>query len=373
MTRLQNLQKTFFGLGIDGLLVTSMPNIRYLSGFASDEQGVASLLVARDNAYVITDYRFGEQAEEQCIGNGLEVIVRDRSRESLGQTIRRLSRGAEVSRLGFERDHISYSQWQSIAVDLRLDPECFKPLSGVVEMLRRVKDVTELQHMRKAGQVADASLEQLLSNLRPGMSEREAAVILEQALSARGSEGVAFPTIFASGPRSSRPHGMPSDRVLRKGDMITIDFGAVIEGYRSDMTRTVVLGKASEQQREVYALVQEAQQLGLNSVAAGLPCCEPANMVADFLAQSPYARFAGDGLGHAIGLETHEKPYFTASDDSIIEPGFVMTVEPGIYIPGWGGVRIEDDILVKAEGIELLTNFTRDLIEIPLQSATESA
>ena len=364
MTRLYNLQKQFFGLGINGMLITSMPSIRYLSGFASDEQGVASLLVSGEQAFLITDYRFGEQAQEQCTGNGIEVIVRDRGRESLGQTIRRLALGNAVRRLGFERDHISYSQWQAIAVDLAFDPEYFRPLSGVVEMLRRKKDARELAHMARAGEVADKALEQLLDKLQPGMSEHEAAVELEHVMMKLGSEGTAFPTIFASGPRSSRPHGMPSNRILQKGDMVTIDFGAVIQGYRSDMTRTFVMGKATEQQREVYAVVQDAQKLGVDSIAPGIPCSEPAKIVADFLRGSPYARFAGDGLGHAIGLETHERPFFTESDDTIIEAGFVMTVEPGIYIPGWGGVRIEDDICVRDEGVESLTRFPRELIEI---------
>ncbi|WP_226704575.1 M24 family metallopeptidase [Microbulbifer elongatus] len=364
MTRLHNLQKQFFRLGINGMLITSMPSIRYLSGFASDEQGVASLLVSGEQAFLITDYRFGEQAQEQCAGGGIEVVVRDRARESLGETIRRLTHDSAVRRLGFERDHISYSQWQAIAVDLAFDPEYFKPLSGVVEMLRRKKDTSELAHMARAGEIADRALEMLLSKVRPGMSEREASVDLEHNLMALGSEGTAFPTIFASGPRSSRPHGMPSDRVLQKGDLVTIDFGAVIQGYRSDMTRTFVLGKASEQQREVYALVQEAQKLGVDSILPGIPCAEPATIVANFLRNTPYARFAGDGLGHAIGLETHERPYFTENDDTIIEAGFVMTVEPGIYIPGWGGVRIEDDILVGDQCVESFTNFPRDLIEI---------
>ncbi|WKD48137.1 M24 family metallopeptidase [Microbulbifer spongiae] len=363
MTRLQRLKNCFSGLGIDGMLITGMANIRYLSGFASDEQGVASLLVA-DRPYLITDYRFDEQAREQRTDDGVEIVVRARAEESLGQTLQRLAKGAAIKRLGFEREHIRYSHWQALAADLALDTECFKPLSDVVEKLRRRKDAMELQHIRTAAQVADAALEQIANKLSPGVTERGVAVELEYALMQRGSEGVAFPTIFASGPRSSHPHGMPTDRVIERGDMVTIDFGAVIQGYRSDMTRTFVLGKASTQQREVYSLVQEAQQLGVDRVTAGVACSEPAKYVAEFLNNSPYARFAGDGLGHAIGLETHEKPYFAKEDDTVIEPGYVMTVEPGIYIPGWGGVRIEDDILVKDEGIDLLTNFPRKLIEI---------
>ncbi|WP_078084787.1 M24 family metallopeptidase [Microbulbifer mangrovi] len=363
MTRTDNARKSIHHHGLDGLLIASMPNIRYLSGFASDEQNVALLLVTREQQFLITDYRFGEQATEQCTPD-TEVIVRDRARESLGETIRRLAGESEVQKLGYEQDHFTCSAWQLIADALVSGLEHTTGVSGLVEQLRRVKESVEIDSMRRAAKVGDRALEQLLAILKPGMSEQEAAIELEYALLRQGSEGLAFPTIFASGPRSSRPHGMPSERVLQRGDLITIDFGAVIDGYRSDMTRSIVMGRADPEQQKVYAMVREAQQIGLDHLAAGKPCSYPAQAVSEFLSQTEYARFAGEGLGHALGLETHEKPYLAVGEETLMEAGYVVTVEPGIYIPGWGGVRIEDDVLIGNEGIEILNSFSKELIEI---------
>ncbi|MFV8782570.1 M24 family metallopeptidase [Microbulbifer sp. SA54] len=361
MKRIQQARKQFFPQGIDGLLVASMANIRYLSGFASEERNVALLLLTQDKQYLITDYRFGEQAEEQCHSTTTDVVVRDRARESLGQLINRIASNENLKRLGFEQHHFMHGQWLALEQELTMET---KPVADVIERLRRIKDSAEQNDIREAARIGDQALELLLPKLRPGVTEREAALMLESSLMQLGSEGLAFPTIFASGPRSARPHGMPSKRILQSGDLLTIDFGAVVNGYRSDMTRSFVIGRASAQQREVYALVQEAQQLGLDAVISGTTCSEPADIVSRFLCDSPYGRFAGDGLGHALGLETHEKPYFAAGDDTVLEPGFVMTVEPGIYIPGWGGVRIEDDVLVTASGIEVLNSFPKELIEL---------
>lgn len=363
MTRTEYARQTFAGNGIEGLLIASMPNIRYLTGFASDESNVALLLIMPEQQCLITDYRFGEQASEQC-NSHTQVVVRDRARESIGETINRLLSAADVRKLGYEQDYFTCSGWQAIADVLSMDNANIHGVSGVVEQLRRKKDEDEIHSMRRAAQVGDEALKQLLGKLQPGMTEREASIELEYTLLQQGSEGLAFPTIFASGPRSARPHGMPSDRILQKGDLVTIDFGAVINGYRSDMTRSIVIGCADTRQREVYALVKEAQQIGLDCLAAGVPCSEPAKTVDAFLAQTDYSRYAGEGLGHALGLETHEKPYLTAGAETRLEAGFVMTVEPGIYIPGWGGVRIEDDVLITDEGIEILNGFTKDLIEV---------
>lgn len=363
MTRTDHARQAISGHGIEGLLIASMPNIRYLSGFASDEHNVALLLITPEQQFLITDYRFGEQAGEQC-NTQTQIVVRDRARETLGETIDRLVSSADIQKLGFEVDHFTCGGWQAIAGALPLGEANTVGVSGIIEKLRRIKDDGEIQSMRQAAKIGDQALETLLSKLQPGMSEREAALELEYALIQRGSEGLAFPTIFASGPRSARPHGMPSGRILQKGDLITIDFGAVINGYRSDMTRSVVLGNADTKQREVYSLVQEAQQIGLDSLAVEMPCAHPADAVNEFLLQTDYAEFTGEGLGHALGLETHEKPYLVAGEKTLLEAGFVVTVEPGIYIPGWGGVRIEDDVLITIAGIEILNNTTKDLIEV---------
>lgn len=361
MTRVEHARKAFIPQEIDGLLVASMANIRYLSGFASDENNVAILLLTPEQQFLITDYRFGEQAEEQCGASDTQVVVRDRARETMGQLINRLAASAGIRCLGFEQHHFIHGQWLALEHELAMET---KAVSDIVERLRRVKDSDEQHYMREAARIGDQALALLLPKLKPGLSEREAALELEYSLFRLGSEGLAFPTIFASGPRSARPHGMPSERKLETGDLLTIDFGAVVNGYRSDMTRSFVLGRASAQQREVYALIKEAQQLGLDAVMAGVTCAKPAEIVSQFLADTSYSDYAGDGLGHALGLETHEKPYLALGEDTVIAPGFVMTVEPGIYIPGWGGVRIEDDVLLTESGIEVLNSSTKDLIEL---------
>lgn len=360
MNRIQQLRAQFSAADIDGLLVASMSNIRYLSDFASDEPGVALVLIGKGKQYLITDYRFGEQAQEEC--PHVEIVVRDRARQSLGDLVRELATGCGIRRLGYEREHFPHGRWLDLAA--ALEALELTPVRGLVEWQRRVKDSEELDSIRRAAAIGDRALDHLLGLLRPGMTEREAAVELEYALKRSGSQGLAFPTIFTSGPRTSRPHGMPSDRPLRRGDLVTADFGAVVNGYRSDMTRSFVLGKADLEQRQVYQLVRAAQDLGVESVHAGIPYSRPADTVARFLADSPYAEYAGEGLGHALGLDTHEQPYLAPGCDELLQENHVVTVEPGIYIPGWGGVRIEDDVRVTESGTELLTKFTRELIEL---------
>ncbi|MFC6635636.1 M24 family metallopeptidase [Microbulbifer taiwanensis] len=360
MKRIQTLREQFATHRIDGLLVASMSSIRYLSGFASDEGGVALLLIGGNREYLITDYRFGEQAREEC--SHVQVVVRDRARQTLGDLVRELAVECNIQQLGYEREHFPHGRWLDLAAEM--EALVLKPVRGLVELQRRIKDNEELGYMRRAADIGDRALDHLLGMLRPGMTEREAAVELEYALKRAGSESLAFPTIFTSGPRTSRPHGMPSERPLRRGDLITADFGAVISGYRSDMTRSFVLGKANPKQREIYQLVRAAQALGVESVRAGIPYSQPADTVSRFLADSPYADYAGEGLGHALGLDTHEQPYLAPGCDELLQENHVVTVEPGIYVPGWGGVRIEDDVRVTGSSTELLTRFTRELIEI---------
>ncbi|WP_158681727.1 M24 family metallopeptidase [Microbulbifer pacificus] len=360
MKRIQTLRNAMTTAGIDGLLVASMSNIRYLSGFASDEWDVALLFVSHTCQLLLTDYRFAEQAREEC--RNTEVIVRDRTRQTLGQLVRQLAIDCDLSNLGFERDHFLHGRWLDLSSELA-GVQC-TPVHGMVEQLRRIKDEGELANIRRAASIGDNAFEQLLGYIRPGITEKAAAAQLEYTLKSAGAESLAFPTIFTSGPRTARPHGMPSDRLLTRGDLITVDFGAVVDGYRSDMTRSFVLGTADRKQREVYHLVKGAQALGVASVRAGIPCSAPYQMVAEYLSRSPYAAYVGEGLGHCLGLDTHEQPYLAAGGMDLLQENYVLTVEPGIYIPGWGGVRIEDDVRVTETGADLLTHSNRELIEL---------
>lgn len=361
MSRTDRLLDCFFAANIDALLIGSMQNIRYLTGFASQESGVAVALVSSKSKLLITDYRFAEQAHEQC--DQFEVFVRDRSAQTLGQVINQVLTEHKLERLGFEADHFVYQTINEISADI-VNASCL-PVTRLVEQLRYCKDNSEIAAIRKAAAIGDKALHKLLEVLRVGISERDAAIELEYQLFKAGAQGLAFPTIFTSGHRTSYPHGYPTDRRLREGDLVGVDFGAMVDGYRSDMTRTFVIGKADEKQQEVYQLVLDAQQLGIDSTRAGIPGSEPAKAVHDLLMRSDYAHYVQDGLGHGVGLDLHEWPFMATRCDNMLEQNSVVTIEPGIYIPGWGGVRIEDDVLVTCDGVEVLTHFPKHLIEIP--------
>ena len=227
-----------------------------------------------------------------------------------------------------------------------------------------IKDEVELGYIKTAANIADQALSELIPLLKPGISERDAALELEYRMQKLGSEGVSFPTIFVSGEKTALPHGMPDDRKLRHGDLITLDFGAVVKGYRSDMTRAFVVGKPSEQQLAVYETVKMAQQVGVHSVLAGIAGSLPHIEAKKVLDASQYGQYQGEGLGHGLGLFLHEQPHLGPNCTWTLEENMVITIEPGIYIPGWGGVRIEDDIRVTATGHEMLTHAPRALIEL---------
>lgn len=355
-TVLNQLQKD----RIDGMLVCALQNVRYLSGFSSNEPFVAFLIICPKGNFLITDYRFGEQAKNEC--KNFEVIVRNRRVQTLGQAIDVILQNQGIRRLGFERDHILYSMQTDLESDITQSE--LIATSGIIEKIRRVKDEQEIASIAKAAKIGDNALDHLFGILKPGMTEKEAALELEYLIMKGGSEGLAFPTIFISGTRTSMPHGMPSDKKIAAGDMITADFGAVVNGYRSDMTRTFVMGKANHEQKKVYALIKEAQQVGVDNIRAGIPGKEPYEKVRAVLDACEYVEHVGEGLGHCVGLSLHERPYLDQNCEDILEENFVLTVEPGIYIPNWGGVRIEDDVRVTRNGCEILTRSPKHLIEL---------
>lgn len=358
--RIQELLTRLDEERLGGLLVCALQNVRYLSGFSSNEQLVAFLVVTPQRRVLITDYRFGEQTREEC--TEFEVVVRDRGAQTLGQSVQEVVKDCGVARLGFERDHVLYGMQLDLAKDIS---GCeLVPTSNLIETARRVKDATEVDSIVKAAGIGDRSFEKLLGILKPGMTEKEAAVELEYEMMKAGSEGTAFPTILISGARTSMPHGVPSDKKIESGDMVTVDFGAVVDGYRSDMTRTFVVGKASTEQKKVYDTIKHAQQVGMDSVKAGIQGKEPYLKVREVLDTCEYAKFVGEGLGHCVGLSLHERPFLDFNCFDVLEENFVLTIEPGIYIPDWGGVRIEDDLRVTKTGSEVLTHSPRHLIEL---------
>jgi len=341
---------------IDGLLLTSLPNIRYLTGFS----GTSALLLATSTDLIfITDFRYETQVESE-IGDLATVRIEPTSLwTALWDVLPRLQ-SREI--LGFESAHLVHRDFQRLLSEGSRWQ--WRPQVGLVEDLRESKDEQEVALIAEAGRIATTALGRVVPMIHPGLSELEVAGILEKALRDEGSEEAPFPPIVASGPRAALPHARASRRVIERGDFLLLDFGAQYQGYCSDVTRTMVVGAASDEQREVYEIVREANRIASTSVTVGMT-----GMAADTLARSYIERRGhgaafGHGLGHGLGLEVHEAPRLARTAEAALKEGAVVTIEPGIYRAGWGGVRIEDDVHLSATGPKVLTNFSRELLEV---------
>lgn len=353
--RIECLRQDLSARGVDGLLVTNVLNIRWLTGFSGS---YAIAFVGKDTAWLAVDSRYTLQAHEQCRG----VDFRDLT-SSGGENVAALLRDTVARRVGFESEHLTVATLESYKASLADSVELV-PLKDVVRTLRHRKDEQEIACLRRACGIADAVFAHVVELIRPGVSERDLALEIEWQIRKTHGAEVSFPSIVVSGPRSALPHGAPTDRVVEVGDFVTMDFGARWEGYCSDITRTVVVGRASEEQKAVYTTVLEAQRRAMERMSPGVAARDVDAEARQWIAQSGHAEHFGHGLGHGVGLEVHDGPNMSPRSDFQLEPGMVLTVEPGIYVPNWGGVRIEDDVLITADGHEVLTAADRSLIEL---------
>ena len=355
--RIAKLKQKLIQNSLESLVVFNQYNITYLTGFTGH---AATLLMTPLRQILITDYRYLEQAENQAIS--CEVICRDRTKQSLGNLIRQLLKQDLVEKLGFEAEHISVSQWRILSDEIQLQQTI--ATTRLVEDLRIIKDEQEIDAIRNAAHIADQALAKTLALVRTGVTEKSLAIELEYQMSLLGSEQPAFDTILLTGERSALPHGIPGDKKIVKGDLLLFDFGAVVNGYRSDMTRTYVVGQPSQQQNEIFNLVKTAQQTAIDSISAGVTGEYLAQKSDAILDASEYGKYKGEGLGHGVGLELHEYPFMGKGCDLKIQPGCVITIEPGIYIPGWGGIRIEDDVVLLDKGLEILNQSSKEFIQL---------
>lgn len=337
------------------MLVSDLVNVRYLSGFTGSN---AALLVVADAdapATLATDGRYRTQAARQAPEVRLEI------ERACGSHLTRLAADGGAARLGFESHVVTVDQYDVLARAAG-DVELVRA-SGTVEALREVKDDGEKALLRLACEAADAALADLIERggLRPGRTERQVARDLEALMLDHGADGVSFETIVAAGANSAIPHHRPTDAELASGDFVKIDFGALVAGYHSDMTRTFVLGQAAQWQHDIYELVAAAQRAGREALAPGKVCSEVDAAARTVIADAGYAENFGHGLGHGVGLEIHEAPGISASSAATLQVGAAVTVEPGVYLPDRGGVRIEDTLIVGDKAPELLTRFPKDL------------
>ena len=336
---------------IDGMLITSPSNLRYMAQFTGTA-GIA--LVTPGNAIFITDFRYTEQAREQA--KNYEIIEhKGNLPDELAKQIKRLG----VQRLGFEQEHVTYAAYALYKKKLAID---FVPTANLIEKLRLVKDESEIQVLKEAAKIADDAFQHILAHIKPGVSERAVANELEFFMRNQGADSSSFDMIVASGTRSALPHGVASDKIIEKGDMVTLDFGAYYKGYCSDLTRTIAVGEPNEKLKEIYSIVLEAQKLALEKIKPGMSCKEADAIPRNYIRDHGYGNYFGHSTGHGIGLDIHEGPTLSTRSTQLLEKGMVVTVEPGIYISGIGGVRIEDDIVLTEQGNERLTHAPKDLI-----------
>ncbi|MFZ6731141.1 M24 family metallopeptidase [Undibacterium sp. Ji42W] len=347
--RLSELRKRMLSEDRQALLVFSLDNLRYLTNYSGE---AAYGIVTLEKVFLITDYRFMEQAKEECFDCHLKC--RDRDQQSLGQAIRQVLDAQGITRLLFEAAHINTQVWAGIVQEL--NGIIYTASAGLAEDLRKTKDEWEIAQIRKAAAIADQALQDSLPLIKPGISERAFALELEYRMQQLGSEGLSFPSIVGFGPRSALPHCIPSSRALAEGNLIVIDFGAVINGYRSDMTRSFVAGKANAQQRNIFDTVQRAQQAALDSLHAGQIATAVSAAASNVLQASEFASHTSTGLGHGVGIQLHEQPFISPVCHDTLQTNYVITIEPGIYIPGYGGVRIEDDVVVLADGYSFISH-----------------
>ena len=343
--RLKNARGSLKKLNCDAFVVSHLTNVKYLTGF-SGTSGMA--IVSAEAAWFITDFRYQDQARAQ-VPSEYSVII---AKSGLWKEAAKLFKN-KTTRVGFEAEHTSVAAFEEL--QKQFAPIELVSTSHAIENLRLQKDDEELEIMRRAIQIADATFDYICGVLRPGISEIEVSYEIENHMKSLGASGTSFESIVASGVRSSLPHGVASEKILQAGEMITIDMGARYNGYCSDMTRTVCLGKPTSKQQKIYEIVWRAQRESASAFAPGVGCKAADKIARNVISEAGYKEFFGHGLGHGVGMDIHEQPRVSPLGKGRLQVGNVVSCEPGIYLPDWGGVRIEDLILITKSGGEILS------------------
>ena len=369
--RLEGLYRIINDQNIAGVILTDGYNIDYLSGYKGH---TGMLLVMNKEAYILTDSRYTEQAQLeapfcQCVDIGMDgysKTVKKLLDENLGTKEISIEDNAidqaYIPVFGFEDKSISYTQYKALS-DILKDTVKLQELGDVINKLRMIKSKDEIDLIAMAENIGDQAFNHIINYIEVGMTEKQVALELEYTMKSLGADGLSFDTIVASGTNSSMPHAVPSDKVIEEGDFVTLDFGCIYKGYCSDMTRTVYMGdELTEEQLEVYTTVLNAQKEALKAIKPGVICSDVDKIARDYIASAGYGEYFGHGLGHGVGLFIHEEPRFSRTCDVVLEPGMVLSVEPGIYLPGKFGVRIEDLIVVTEDGYENMASSPKVLI-----------
>lgn len=349
--RIKKLREKLRINDIDAILLIGDVNRNYLSGFTGDE---SFSLITQDSAIFITDSRYTQQAKIQVRDYKL-LEYKGNIYNFILEHVNKLN----IQSLGFEENTVSFAQYTELLNILGVKlVMCDK----ILRELRIVKDNTELESIRKAASIADNAFQHICTFIKAGMTENDISIELEYFIKKNGASGLSFPSIVASGSRSSLPHGEPTDKVIKNGEFLTLDFGCMCRAYCSDMTRTVVIGKADDKMKQIYDVVLTAQLSALEAIKPGKTCSEVDAVARDYIESKGYGEYFGHGLGHGVGREIHEMPYINSKGVNSLKAGMVITDEPGIYIPNYGGVRIEDLVFVTEEGYEVVSKSSKQMI-----------
>ena len=350
-TRRERVREPLQELELDALLVTRIVNVRYLTGFTGSN---GQLLAIPTGGVLFTDSRYEEQSHKEAPDLERQIYPR-----RFVQALSEACRARSIRRLGFESAGLTHKTWRELDA---IEGVELIPTEEVVEKLRWIKDAEELALIERAQAATDEAFERVTSKLAEGMTEREVAFDLEVAMREAGADAVGFPTIAAFGENAAEPHHAPEERRLGRGDVVKLDFGSRVKGYHSDMTRTVAFGEPDPRLREIHRVVLEAQEAGTAAVRAGARGGDADRVARAVIEEAGYGKHFGHSLGHGIGLEVHEGPTLRNGSDDVLPEGTVVTVEPGIYLPGLGGARIEDMVVVEANGCRALPATPKELV-----------
>lgn len=351
-SRRSRLKLFFEKYSLNAVLFTDLRNIRYLCGFSGSE---GALLVSRDHAWFLCDSRYTAQAAEEVQGAEIMECAPIRI-----DTVAALAHQYGFYRIGFEAAHTTVSAFRRMSE--KLSGVDLVELGSNLDEIRICKDLVEIEQLSSVATLSSLALTAVLADIKPGVREVDIAFALELEMRRRGADGKAFDFIVASGKRGAMPHGMASDKIIQSGELVTIDFGALKDGYHSDETVTIACGKPDIRAREIHSIVRTAHDLAIRAVRPGISCKDLDEVARAYIRDNGYGEYFGHGLGHGIGLEVHEMPTLSPRSTAVLEEGMVITVEPGIYIPGFGGVRIEDTVVVTGDGCHVLTSADKQLL-----------
>ena len=350
--RRARLSKKLRSVGIEAILITNLTNVAYLTGFSGSS---AYLLATAKEHFLLSDFRYKAQIEDEC--DGLNIVIRTASSEMV-DSVAKTAKSLKLKTMAIESAAVSKSQFDVLNSKLNCE---LVDTGGWVEDLRAIKDKQEIELIRNSIFVNQKSFEVIRAQLHGGQTEKDLAHNLEHQMRTFGATGCAFDPIVGVGPRAALPHGKPSDKKIAESPFVLIDWGAKVSGYASDLTRVLITGKISSKFEKVYNTVLDAQIAAIEKIRPGISLKEVDSAARTVIDKSGYGKYFGHGLGHGFGLEIHENPFMSPIKQGTLKANMVVTVEPGIYLPGWGGVRIEDDILVTEDGYEILSNLPKQL------------